>query len=60
MPKHRQIDHFEGLTEARIESISRDRENRIRHFPVQLDGDPIGNHGELDLGIEPGALTVVA
>ena len=60
LPKHRQIDHFEGLTEARIESISRDRENRIRHFPVQLDGDPIGNHGELDLGIEPGALTVVA
>ena len=57
---HRQIDHFEGLTEARIESISRDREDRIRGFPVQVDGDYIGDHGELDLGIAPGALTVVA
>ena len=60
LPNHRQVDHFAGLTEARVESISRDRENRIRPFPVQLDGDPIGNHGELDLGIVPASLTVVA
>jgi diacylglycerol kinase family enzyme len=59
-PAHRQIDHFDGITEARIESRSRDDEGRIRPFPVQVDGDYIGDHGELDLGIEPGALTVVA
>jgi len=59
-PAHRQIEHFDGLTEARIESLSRDAEGRIRPFPVQVDGDYIGDHGELDLGIEPGALTVVA
>jgi diacylglycerol kinase family enzyme len=60
VPNHRQIEHFQGVTEARIESVSRDGEDRIRPFPVQVDGDPIGDHGELDLGIDPGALTVVA
>ncbi len=60
LPDHRHVDHFEGLMEARVESISRDSENRIRPFPVQLDGDPIGDHGELDLGIAPASLTVVA
>ena len=60
VPKHRQIDHFEGFARARVESISRDSENRIRPFDVQVDGDPIGSHGELDLEVDPGALTVVA
>src|SRR5206468_1445290 len=32
----------------------------IRAFPVQLDGDYIGEHSEVDIGIEPAALTVVA
>jgi diacylglycerol kinase family enzyme len=57
---HRQIDHFTGVTSGRLESVSTDREGRIRPFPVQVDGDYIGDHGELDLSIEPGALTVVA
>jgi diacylglycerol kinase family enzyme len=60
LPDHRHIDHFQGFTKARLESVSLDRSNRIRPFPVQVDGDYIGDHGELDLGIEPGALTVVA
>jgi diacylglycerol kinase family enzyme len=59
-PAHRQIDHFEGVTEGRIESVSQNAEGAIRPFPVQVDGDYIGDHGELDLGIRPGALTVVA
>ena len=57
---HRQIDDFDDVTEARIESVSRDAEGAIRPFPVQVDGDYIGEHGELDIAIEPGALTVVA
>jgi diacylglycerol kinase family enzyme len=57
---HRQIDHFEGLTEARIESRSRDADGSWRRFPVQVDGDYIGDHGELELGLDPGALTVIA
>ena len=60
LPHHRHIDHYEGLLSARIESISRDDAGHIRGIPVQVDGDYIGDHGELDLGIEPGALTVVA
>ncbi len=60
LPHHRHIDHFQGVVAARIESVSLDREDQIRPFPVQVDGDYIGDHGELDLGIEPAALTVVA
>jgi diacylglycerol kinase family enzyme len=60
IPDHRQIEHFRGVTEARIESLSRDAAGRPRLFPVQVDGDYIGDHGELDLGLEPGALSVVA
>jgi diacylglycerol kinase family enzyme len=59
-PGHRQIDHFDGVTEGRIASVSRDTEGRIRPFPVQVDGDYVGDHAELDVGIEPAALTVVA
>ncbi len=59
-PGHRQIKHYEGVTEGRIESVSRDAQGSIRPFPVQVDGDYIGDHGELELGIEPGALTIVA
>jgi diacylglycerol kinase family enzyme len=59
-PGHRQIDHFDGATECRVESLSKDADGGIRSFPVQVDGDYIGDHGELELGIEPGALAVVA
>jgi diacylglycerol kinase family enzyme len=59
-PGHRQIDHFDGVAECRVESMSKDAEGRIRPFPVQVDGDYIGDHGELELGIEPGALAVIA
>jgi diacylglycerol kinase family enzyme len=59
-PKHRQIDHFDGITECRLESRSHDAEGRIRPFPVQVDGDYIGDHNEVDIGIEPAALTVIA
>jgi diacylglycerol kinase family enzyme len=58
--RHRQIEHFEGVTECRVESLSRDAAGRIRRFPLQVDGDYIGDHGELDVGIEPTALAVVA
>src|SRR5205814_9014305 len=57
--RHRQIDHYDGVTECRIESVSRDAEDR-RPFPVQVDGDYIGDHRDLEIGIEPAALTVVA
>jgi diacylglycerol kinase family enzyme len=60
VPDHRHIDHFDHAVTARIESVSTDAEGKIRPIPVQVDGDYIGDHGELDLGIEPGALQVIA
>ena len=57
---HRQIDHFDDVTAARVTSVSTDAEGVPRPFPIQVDGDFIGAHAELELGIDPGALTVVA
>ncbi|HET6831654.1 MAG TPA: diacylglycerol kinase family protein [Solirubrobacterales bacterium] len=57
---HRRVDVFDGLTEARIESASRDADGGWRPFPVQLDGDPIGLHGELDLAVDPAAIRFVS
>jgi diacylglycerol kinase family enzyme len=57
---HAQIEHFEGVTEANLGSISTDPEGMARSFPLQVDGDYIGDYTELRLGIEAKALTVVA
>lgn len=58
--RHRQIEHFEGVTEATIESISETRDGIVRPFPVQVDGDYIGERTKLALSVAPGALTVIA
>jgi diacylglycerol kinase family enzyme len=58
--KNRQIDEFDDLTRASVRSISEDRDGVLRPFPVQVDGDYIGEYTELDFSVEPGALTVVA
>jgi diacylglycerol kinase family enzyme len=58
--RHRQIEHFEGVTEAGIVSISETKDGVPRPFPVQVDGDYIGERTRMDLRIEPGALTIVA
>ncbi len=57
---HRRIDVFEGITEARIESATKADDGSWRQFPVQLDGDPIGLHGELDLSVDPGSILFVS
>ena len=57
--RHRQIEHFEGVNEARVESIST-AGGESRPFPVELDGDYIDESTELELAVEPRALTVVA
>ena len=58
--RHRQIEHFPGIAEATLTSISETRDGILRPFPVQVDGDYIGEKTELKLGVEPSALTVVA
>jgi diacylglycerol kinase family enzyme len=58
--RHRQIDHFENVTQGRVVSVSSDQSGHPRPFPVQVDGDYIGDYSELELGIEPAALTIIA
>ncbi|HEX8744822.1 MAG TPA: diacylglycerol kinase family protein [Thermoleophilaceae bacterium] len=52
--KHAQVEPLEGLTRLRI--VSRDD----RPFPLQLDGDHVGDYMEMDLGVRPLALAVVS
>jgi diacylglycerol kinase family enzyme len=58
--RHRQIEHFEGVASATISSTSETRDGTPRPFPVQVDGDYIGERTHLELGVAPGALTIVA
>ncbi len=52
--RHRQIDGFAGVDGALVEALEG------RPFPVQVDGDFIGEFGELRFGVAPGALAVVS
>ncbi len=58
--RHRQIIGFEDITAATIESISEDRSGATRSFQLQVDGDYIGERTRVELGVEPGALTIIA
>jgi diacylglycerol kinase family enzyme len=58
--RHRQIRHFAGITEASIESISTTKDGIARPFPIQVDGDYIGEKTRVELKVEPAALTVVS
>ena len=57
---HRQIEHFDDLREANVSSASVDSDGAPRPFPLQVDGDYIGEQSRAELRVEPGALTVVA
>ena len=58
--KHGQVDEFDDVTRASVRSISIDEDGVVRPFPVQVDGDYIGEYSELEFSVEPGALTIVA
>jgi diacylglycerol kinase family enzyme len=57
---HRQIVNFDDVHEATVTSVSRDKGGALRPFPLQVDGDYIGDRTQASLRIEPGALTIVA
>jgi diacylglycerol kinase family enzyme len=57
---HRQIQHFDDVSFATVESISADKDGEPRPFPLQVDGDYIGERTRIELRAEPGALTIVA
>jgi diacylglycerol kinase family enzyme len=58
--RHRQIEQLGGVTEATVTSISEARDGIARPFPIQVDGDYIGEKTEVTLRAEPAALTVVS
>jgi diacylglycerol kinase family enzyme len=58
--RHRRIEHFDDVRGASVTSTSTGADGAPRPFPVQLDGDYIGEATRLELRVEPGALTVVA
>jgi diacylglycerol kinase family enzyme len=58
--RHRQIEHFDDITHAHISSISETADGTLRPFPVQVDGDYIGEMTEVDLRAAPKALMIVA
>jgi diacylglycerol kinase family enzyme len=57
---HRQIECFNNVTEARITSATKDSTGHPRPFPAQVDGDYIGEFTEIEIGIDPAAISVVA
>jgi diacylglycerol kinase family enzyme len=57
---HRQVVHFDDVAEATVSSISTDSDGAPRPFPLQVDGDYIGDRTRIELRADPGALTIVA
>ncbi|MGE5408920.1 MAG: diacylglycerol/lipid kinase family protein [Syntrophothermus sp.] len=57
---HRQVAHFDDVTTATVTSVSEDEEGAPRRFPVQVDGDYIGDHTRVTLTSAPAALTIVS
>ena len=58
--RHRQIEHFDDIAAATVTSISETKDGITRPFPVQVDGDYIGERIRVELRAAPGALTIVA
>jgi diacylglycerol kinase family enzyme len=58
--RHRQVEHFDDVTAATVTSVSEDKDGNPRPFPLQVDGDYIGDRTRIELSADPGALTIVA
>jgi diacylglycerol kinase family enzyme len=58
--RHRQVAHFDDVTSATVETISKNKDGTPRPLPLQVDGDYIGERDRIELGVDPAALTVVA
>jgi diacylglycerol kinase family enzyme len=58
--RHRQVVHFDDVTSATVSSVTETPDGGLRPFPLQVDGDYIGDRTRIELGVDPGALTIVA
>jgi len=52
--RHRQVEGLGALSRLRVEAID------DRPFPVQVDGDYIGEYADIEFGVAPGELLTVA
>jgi diacylglycerol kinase family enzyme len=52
--RHRQVEPLPGLSGIRVEAID------DRPFPLQVDGDYIGDYLEVEFGVTPGGLLAVS
>ena len=57
---HKQVTHFDDVTHAVVETASLNKDGTPRPFPLQVDGDYIGERDRVELKAAPGALTIVA
>jgi diacylglycerol kinase family enzyme len=58
--RHRQVEHFDDVVAGSVSSVSEDKDGNLRRFPLQVDGDYIGDRTQVELRVDPGALTIVA
>jgi diacylglycerol kinase family enzyme len=58
--RHRRIEHFPRVAGATVTSASETKDGTVRPFPVQVDGDYIGERTRIELSVAPAALTIVA
>jgi diacylglycerol kinase family enzyme len=57
---HKQVTHFDDVGHAVVETASQDKRGAPRPFPLQVDGDYIGERERIELRAAPSALTIVA
>ena len=58
--RHKQVAHFDDVTHAIVETASTTKDGAPRPFPLQVDGDYIGERDRIELRAVPAALTIVA
>jgi diacylglycerol kinase family enzyme len=58
--QHKQVTHFDDVTHAIVESASTAKDGTPRPFPLQVDGDYIGERERIELRAVPNALTIIA
>src|SRR5215203_6055209 len=54
--RHKQVVHFDDVGHAVVETVSLTRDGKVRPFPLQVDGDYIGERDRVELRPAPGAL----
>jgi diacylglycerol kinase family enzyme len=57
--RHKQVLHFDDVAHAVVEAVSETKDGSIRPFPLQVDGDYIGERERVEMKAAPAALTVV-